>query len=214
MSEMMFADRAKKYFGYLESEYGFKLTLATNSNVRPQTDGAVEYRSEITAIVVDSEAGYAAAWFYRIQDGRKYDLDPVAIHEYLNTNDKEKKLLVSTNPKDQVAVSVLFNQKFLLNQAGWKSYGTVLEKLELRLANYANWLREHAALCLMGDFSRWPRFYEYKIYRARADYLRQGKNELVYAEVKDANGSNKLVKQPIFKDKLEHVEKMKKEFPG
>lgn len=97
---MAFVDKVKEFFGYLESEYGFKLTLAANSSVRPQTDGAVEYRSATTAVVIDSETGYAAVWFYRIQDGRKYDLDPVAIHEYLNTNDKEKKLLVSTNPKD------------------------------------------------------------------------------------------------------------------
>lgn len=101
-----------------------------------------------------------------------------------------------------------------MNQAGWKSDGTVVEKVELRLANYANWLREHAILCLTGDFSYWPRFYEYKIYRAQADYLRRGKDELVYIEAKDANGNNKLVKQPIFKDKLDHAEKMKKELTG
>ena len=214
MNEMTFIDRVKKYFGFLESKYGFKLTVATNSNVRLQTDGVVEYKSDTTVVVIDSETGYAAVWFYRIQDGRKHDLDPVAIHEYLNTNDKEKKLLVSTNPKDQAAVSALFNQKFLLNQVDWKSNGTVVEKLELRLAKYANWLREHADFCLTGDFSRWPKFYEYKIHRARAEYLRRGKDELVYTEVKDANGNRKLVKQPIFKDKLEHAEKMKREFSG
>lgn len=213
MSEMAFVDKVRKHFGYLESEYGFKLTMATNSSVRPQTDGAVEYRSDTTVVVIDSETGYAAVWFYRIQDGRKHDLDPVVIHEYLNTNEKEKKLLVSTSPNDQAAASALFNQKFLLNRADWKSDGTLLEKLELRLANYASWLREHATLCLTGDFSRWPKFYEYKIYRARAEYLRRGKDELVYTEVKDANGNRKLVKQPIFKDKWEHVEKIKKEFP-
>src|SRR3972149_1120340 len=152
MKEVMtltFVDTVKKEFGYLETEYDFKVTHANNSDVRPQTDGAVEYTSDTTVIVIDSETGSAAAWFYRIKDGRKYDLDPVAIHEYLNTSDKEKELLLSTNPKDDSAASALFNQNFLLNQPGWKSESdTTQDKLEIRLVNYANWLKEHASLCL------------------------------------------------------------------
>jgi len=175
----------------------------------------VEYTSDTTVIVIDSETGYAAVWFYRIKDGRKYDLDPVAIHEYLNTSDKEKELLLSTNPKDHSTASALFNQKFLLNQPGWKSESdTTQDKLEIRLVNYANWLKTHANLCLIGDFSRWPEFYEYKIHRARADHLRRGKDELAYASVKDSDGNYKLIKQSAFKDDLEHIEKLKKEFLG
>ena len=212
---MTFAERVKKHFGYLESKYGFKVTLASNSDVRPQTDGVAEYMSDTTVIVIDSETGYAAVWFYRIKDGKKYYLTPVDIYEYLNTSDKEKELLISTNPKDQPTASALFNQKFLLNQPGWKSDGgTTQDKLEVRLANYANWLKAHANLCLEGDFSRWPEFYEYKIHRARADHLRRGKDELVYARVKDADGNYKLVKRPAFRDKLEHIERLKKEFSG
>ena len=215
MNEMTFVDRVKKHFSYLESEYGFKVTVEGNSDIRPQTDGAVEYTSDTTVIVIDSETGYAAVWFYRIKDGRKYDLDPVAIHEYLNTSDKEKELLLSTNPKDHSTASALFNQKFLLNQPGWKSESdTTQDKLEIRLVNYANWLKTHANLCLIGDFSRWPEFYEYKIHRARADHLRRGKDELAYASVKDSDGNYKLIKQSAFKDDLEHIEKLKKEFPG
>jgi hypothetical protein len=213
MNEMTFVDRAKKYFSYLEFEYGFKITLESNSDIRPKTDGVVEYTSNNTVIVIDSDAGSAAAWFYRIKDSRKYELDPVAIHEYLNTNDKEKELLLSTNPKDQPAASNLFNQKFLLNQPEWKlENGTTQEKLDLRLANYAEWLKAHANLCLEGDFSQWPKFYEYKTYRARADYLRRGQDELVYARIKDTNGSYKLIKQSAFKDELDHIEKLKSEF--
>ena len=215
MNEMTFVDRVKKHFSYLEYEYGFKVTVEGNSDIRPQTDGAVEYTSDTTVIVIDSETGYAAVWFYRIKDGRKYDLDPVAIHEYLNTSDKEKELLLSTNPKDHSTASALFNQKFLLNQPGWKSDSdTTQDKLEIRLVNYANWLKTHANLCLTGDFSRWPEFYEYKIHRARADHLRRGKDELAYASVKDSDGNYKLIKQSAFKDDLEHIEKLKKEFLG
>jgi hypothetical protein len=215
MNEMTFVDRVKKYFGFLESEYGFKMTLESNSDIRPQTDGAAEYTSDNTVVVIDSETGSAAVWFYRVQDGRKYELDPVAVHEYLTTSDKEKELLLSTNPKDQSASSALFNQKFLLNQPGWKSEdGTTQAKLEIRLSNYATWLKAHANLCLKGDFSQWPKFYEYKTHRARADYLRRGQNELVYARVKDADGNYKLIKQSAFKDELEHIEKLKKEFSG
>jgi len=213
MNEMSFADRVKKYFSYLESEYRFRVTLEDNSEIRPQTDGAVEYTSDTAVVMIDSETGYAAVRFYRIKDGRDYYLTPVDIHEYLNTGDKEKELLLSPSLKDHSAASALFNQKFLLNQPEWKlEGGSTEEKLELRLKNYANWLKAHANVCLKGDFSRWPEFYKYKIHRARADHLRRGKDELAYASVKDSDGNYKLIKQSVFKDKLEHVEKLKKEF--
>ena len=57
-------------------------------------------------------------------------------------------------------------------------------------------------------------FYEYKIHRARADHLRLGKDDVAYARVKDADGNYKLIKQSAFKDDLEHIEKLKKEFLG
>jgi len=215
MNEIVFVTRVKKHFSYLESEYGFKITLENNSDVHPQTDGVVEYMSDNTVVVIDSETGSAAAWFYRIKDGKDYYLDPVAINEYLSTNDRQKEILLSTNPKDNLSASTLFNQKFLLNQPEWKSDSdTTIDNLELRLSNYARWLKEHDNICLRGDFSRWPKFYEYKIHRARADHLRRGKDELAYARVKDPEGNYKLIKQSAFKDDLEHIEKLKQEFPG
>jgi hypothetical protein len=213
MNEIIFVDRVKKYFGYLEVLYGFKITREGNSDIHPQIGGVVEYTSDTTAVVIDSEMGSAATWFYRIKDGRKFELDPVIIHEYLNTTNEEKELLLSTNPKDHQAASALFNQKFLLNQYGWKSEGgAVQDALEKRLAHYSNWLNTHASLCLKGDFSLWPKFYEYKIHRARADQLRRGKDELVYVRVKDADGKYKLIKQSAYKEDLDYIEKLKKEF--
>ena len=210
---MTFVERVKKHFGYLETEYGFKVTNDSNAEVRPQTDGVVEYASNTTVVVIDSETGSSAVWFYRIKDGRKFDLDPIAIHEYLSTSNTEKEILLSIDPKDKPAASALFNQKFILTQPGWLTKdGSTLENLELRLKNYANWLKVHANLCLLGDFSQWPKFYEYKINRARADHLRLGKDDIAYARVKDSDGNYKLIKQSIFKTKLEHVEKLKEEF--
>ena len=99
--------KVKQYFSFLEAEYDFKVILESNADVRPQTDGVVKYTSNTTVIVVDSEMGAAAVWFYRIKDGKKYDLDPVAIHEYLETSDKEKTLLLSTDPSDDFTASTL-----------------------------------------------------------------------------------------------------------
>jgi len=214
MNQTSFVERVKKHFGYLETEYGFKVIRENNSEIRPRTDGVVEYASDSTVVVIDSETGSASVWFYRTKDGKKYYLNPVAIHEYLNTSDKEKELLLSVNPKDQRAASALFNQKFLLRQPGWVSEsGTTEDKLEMDLANYANWLKANAKLCLEGNFSQWPKFYEYKIHRARADRLRRGKDELVFTEIKDGEGNHKLVKQSAYKDEFEYIEKLKKEFP-
>jgi len=214
MNEMMFADRVKKYFQWLDSEYGFKISLERNSEIHPQTDGVVEYTSSTTRVVIDSETGYAAVWYYRILDGKRHELDPIIMHEYLNTDIKEKELLLSINPKDQTEATALFNRKFLLNQLEWISdMDETLDKLELRLSNYAKWIKEHATLCIIGDFSQWPKIYEYKILRARADHLRRGKDELGYARVKSNDGNWKLIKQSIFKDELEYIEKIKKEFP-
>src|SRR5215212_479006 len=213
MNEMIFTERVKKHYGRLMSEYGFKITTENNSEIRPQTDGMVEYASANTTVVIDSETGSASVWFYRIKDGKKYYLDPVAIHEYLNTTNDDRQLLLSTSPADAVAATTLFNKIFLLNQPEWKSSdGTTQDKLERRLANYADWLKQHADLCLKDDFSRWPEFYEYKINRARADHLRLGKDEIGYAQVQDNDGNWKFIKQSIFKEDLEHAEKLKKEF--
>jgi hypothetical protein len=214
MGETTFVYKVKKYFSFLESELGFIVTFESNSQVRPQTDGVVEYRSGTTVVVIDSETGYVAVKFYRIQDDKSHYLDPVAIHEYLNTSEKEKILLLSIDPKDQAAASALFNQKFLLNLPGWKGSKGTVQDLEKELGNFSNWTKEHADLCLKGIFSRWPRFYEYKVRRLRADCLRRGQDELVYTRVRDADGNYKLVKQPMFKKEFEHIEKLKKEFPG
>jgi hypothetical protein len=214
MSETTFNALVKKYFGFLE-EYGFKVTLESDPNLHPRTDGLVEYTSDTTVVVIDSDNGYASVWFYRIKDGKKHYIDPVSIHEYLNTNEIEKKLLLSTNPKDQPLASALFNQKFLLYQPAWNvDSGTTQDKLEIRLSNYANWLKKYADLCLLGNFSRWPKFYEYKMLRLRADCLRRGQDDTVYVRVKDSDGKFKLVKQPIFKEDFEYIEKLKKEFSG
>ena len=212
MNDKTFVDRVKKHFHQLESKFGFKITLAGNSNVRPQTDGVVEYTSNTTVVMIDSETGYVTLKIYRIQDGKKYYLTPIDLHEYLNTNEMEKALLLSTNPKEEPAASALFNEKFLLNQSGWKDNSGNIDGLEKELKNFSDWLKAHANICLRGDFSQWLAFYEYKIYRARADHLRRGKDELGYARVKDTDGNWKLIKQSIFKDKLEHIEKLKKEF--
>ena len=214
MDNMTFVEKVKKSFHYLESEFGFKITLSKNSEVRPQTDGMVKYESDTTFILIDSETGYATVRFARVVDGEKYYLTPVDIHEYLSTNEEEKDLLLSTNPKDQSAASSLFNERFLLNQSGWKGSQGTVQDLDKELINFSNWLREHAILCIRGDFSKWPLFYEYKVKRARADHLRRGKDELGYARVRGTDGSWKLIKQSIFKDDLEHIEKLKKEFPG
>jgi hypothetical protein len=213
MNNLSFVDKVKKNFSYLEDEYGFKPVKEGNSDIRKQTDGVVEYQSDTTAVVIDSETGYAAVWFYRIKDGRKFDLDPITIHEYLNTSEKDRELLLSSNPKDESAASALFNRKFLLNQPEWNPTGeTSQDQLELRLENYSKWLRKHANLCLQGDFTKWPELYEYKVLRARANHIRRGKNELEYVQVKDITGNWKLIKQPIFQDELAHVEKLKNEF--
>lgn len=212
MKDINFVDRVKEYFNYLESEYGFLITYESNSHVRPQTDGAVEYTSDTTVVLIDSETGYATVRFYRITDGKKYYLTPVDIYEYLNTSDEEKELLLSTNPESQSPAAALFNKKFLLNQPGWKGSRGSTQDLDTELRNFSDWLKAHANLCLVGRFSLWPKFYEYKVNRARADRLRRGKDELGYARVKDSNGNWKLIKQSIFKDELEHVEKLKKEF--
>ena len=212
MSDISFIERAKRYFEFLETDFDFRIIGETNSEFRSQTDGGIEFASEAINVLIDSENGYATLRFYRAKDGEKYYLTPIDIYEYLNTTSEEKELLLSTSPADKPEASDLFNKKFLLNQPGWKgSHGTA-EDLDNELKKYSDWLRRHATLLLEKDLSWWPRIYEYKINRARADHLRSGRDELSYARVKDVNGNWKLSKQSIFKDKLEHVEKLKKEF--
>jgi len=215
MKNETFVDLVKKYFGYLKTEYGFELIFASSSTIRPQTDGTVKYASNTTLILIDSETGQTAVRFVRVQDDERYYLDPVSIHEYLNTSTKEKQILLSRNIKDKEAASAIFNKTFLLFSSSWKSNrDDIYSDLENRLKNYANWLRENAALCLDGNFSRWPEFYEYKINRLMADELRGGGKEVVLAVVKDENGSLKTIERPIFQRDREHLLKLKKEVQG
>jgi hypothetical protein len=206
---MAFVNRARTYFEFLESEYKFNILAMNNSEIRPETDGMVKYQSSTTIILIDSETGYVTIRFARVIDGEKYYITPIDIHEYLNTTEEEKKLLLSTNPSNQTAASALFNKKFLLNQSDWKDSRGSVEDLEKGLLNFSNWVRKNAKLCLEDNFLNWLMFYEYKIQRARADHLRRGKDELGYARVQDANGKWGLIKQSIFKDKLEYIDRLK-----
>src|SRR6185503_9692258 len=102
---LTFVDEVKDHFSYLESEYDFKKILASDSDVRPQTDGVMKYASNTTLILIDSETGQAAVRFVRIQDDEMYYLDPASIHEYLNTNEEEKQILLSRAIKNQDAAN-------------------------------------------------------------------------------------------------------------
>lgn len=213
MNDIDFAERVKRHFEFLVSEYGFRVAHEHNSTVRPKTDGTVEYISDSIGIIIDSETGYAGVRFYRVKDGRTYYLTPVDIYEYLNTSIEEKKLLLSTNPADKSQASLLFNKKLLLNQPSWTGSRGTVQDLDSELRNFSNWIKEHSNLCLQGDLSSWINFYEYKINRARADRLRRGEDELGYVQVKDIEGKWKLIKQSVFKDEFEQIEKLKKELP-
>jgi hypothetical protein len=210
--EMSFLKRARAHFAFLEEEYGYQVTRELNSPMRPRTDGAVEYRSASTAVAVDSEHGCAGVCFYRAQDEWRYHLTPVDIHEYLNTSEEEKRLLLSTVPADSPAASVLANKILLLRQPGWQGGGTP-EDLERTLGRFAAWTREHAALCVAGDLSQWPAIQEYCVLRSRAACLRRGESELVRALVLDADGKPTTILRPIYHDQLEHVERLKREIP-
>ena len=212
MKDETFVDKVKKYFGYLESEYDFKLTFAIDSEVRPQTDGAVKYSSKTTLIIIDSETGQAAVRFVRIQDDERYYLDPVSIHEYLKASEKEKRILLSRDIKEQNVANAIFNKIFLLSSPDWKSKGEdIYRDLERQLKNYANWLQQNADLCLSGNFSKWPEFYEYKINRLMADELRRGGKEVVKAVVKNENGALKTVERPIYQRERDHLARLTKE---
>ena len=211
MNSINFVDRAKEYFRFLESEFGFRIIQESNSEIRPETNGAIEYVSNIIGILIDSETGYVGVRIYRIKDGNNYYLTPIDIHEYLNTSDKEKELLLSTNPADKSLGSALFNQKFLLNQPGWKGSRGTVQDLDNELMNFSSWLKSNANICLEGELLQWIKIYEYKINRAKADHIKRGEDEFEYAQVKDATGNWKLIKQPIFQKELAHIEKLKKE---
>jgi hypothetical protein len=215
MKDETFTDKVKKHFGYLETEYEFRVIREGNSDIRPKTDGVVKYESNNTLILIDSETGQVAVRFVRAQDDERYYLDPVSIHEYLKTNEEEKQILLSRDIKDIDAAKDIFRNAFLLSSPGWKSSGKdIYTDLENQLKNYANWLKENAELCLLGNFSQWPEFYEYKINRLIAEELRRGGKEVVLAVVKDENGIFKSIERPIFQRERDHLSKLKKEVLG
>jgi uncharacterized protein with PIN domain len=215
MKDQTFVDKVNKHFGFLEADFGFKVIFERNSDIHPQTDGIVKHASDTTLLIIDSESGQAAVRFVRIQDDERYYLDPVSIHEYLNTSEEEKRILLSRDAKDQEAANVIFRNTFLLTTSDWQSSKEdAYVNLEKQLKNYANWLKVNSELCLLGNFSRWPKFYEYKINRLIADELRRGAKEVVLAVVKDENGAYKTIKRPIFQREWEHLARLREEVLG
>jgi hypothetical protein len=213
MKEETFVEKVRRHFDYLELEYDFKIELAENSLIRPKTDGIVKYKSDITLIMIDSDTGQAAMRFVRAQDNENFYIDPVSIHEYLNTSEQEKQILLSRNIKDQQAADAIFMKTFLLSSPTWKPGGKdITGDLEQRLRNYAMWLKENASLCLSGNFSKWIDFYEYKISRQMADELRRGGKEFVTAIVRDENGTFKKIERSIFQREREYLERLKQEY--
>jgi hypothetical protein len=191
------------------------MVVANNSDTKPETDGLVKYASTTTLILIDSESGQVGVRFVRVQDNERYYLDPVSIHEYLNTNATEKQILLSVDPKDEPAATEIFNRKFLLLAPHWRNNGETLDlALERQLRNYSNWLKTHAHLCISGDFSQWPYFYDYKINRLIADDLRKGGKATVKAIIKDEKGALRTVERPIFQREKDHAATLKKEILG
>lgn len=212
MNEEKFVEKIKKYFGYLESDYDFRIVFESTSPLRPKTDGIVKYASDTTVLLIDSETAQAALRFLRIQDDEKFYLDPVSIHEYLVTSDAEKRVLLSQKMEDQDQARAIHKRVFLLSRPGWDINAEDSSiQLNNRLENYANWLRENAEICLLGNFSRWPAFYEYKVNRLIADEIRRGGQEYVKAIIKDENGKPKVIERRIFENERNHVEKLNRE---
>ena len=114
MKDEKFVDKVKQYFSFLEKSYGYKMIIANNSALRPDTDGIVKYTSNSTQILIDSEMGQASVRFTRIHDDEKFYLDPVSIHEYLNTSQEEKQILLSKDVKDKEIANKIFNKTYLL----------------------------------------------------------------------------------------------------
>jgi hypothetical protein len=129
----------------------------------------------------------------------------------LNTTEEEKKILLSKEAKDQTAANLIFRKKFLLSSPGWRPTDVTQIDLDKQVENYANWVKENPDLCLLGNFMRWPEFYEYKINRLMADELRNGGKEVVLAVVKDENGGLKTIQRPIFQREREYLARLSKE---
>lgn len=206
-----FVNKLTKYFSFLEKEYGFTIKLADNSDVRPQTDAIVKYASHTTLVFVDSEFGRVAVRFNRIQDAERYFLGPVTIHEYLNTTDAEKQTLLSKDPKTLDASKEISKRVDLLALSGLTIREDMDKNLERQLAILAKWVKEHAPIYLIGDFSKWPEIYEYKINRLLAEDLRQGGKETVTAFIRDENGVFKKTERHIFHDQREYLAKLHNE---
>ena len=214
MKSETFVDKVNRHFDFLE-KYGFKVVLAINSKIRPQTDGVVKYASKSLLLIIDSEIGQAALRLVRLQDDERFYLDPVSIHEYLVTNDYEKKTLLSRDEINRELANEIFSKKYLLSSPEWKSEGKdIHEDLEKRLKNYAGWVKDNSDLWLSGNISQWPEMYEYKINRLVADELRRSGKGVVKAVVKDEKGVLKTIERPIFQREMEHLHKLKKEILG
>lgn len=211
MIQETFVDKVKSYFSFLETAYDFTIQLAGNCDIRPQTDGVVKYASGTTILSVDSEFGQVAVRFRRIQDNEQHFLGPVTVHEYLMTSEAEKQILLSTDPKTLDASDAISRRVYLLALSDLTIREDMDKNLERQLTILANWVRENAPICLLGNFSKWPDIYEYKISRLLANQLRRGMQETTKEIIEDENGSFSVTERHILHDERRYLVKLRNE---
>lgn len=202
-----FTVRAKRHFQFLIGTYGFVISSEEVSDRDPEMEGVVTYSSQTTFVVIDGGMGSAGVRFGRRKDAGKSVLDVRIVYEYKVLNAKEKAIVLSFDPKDDVKASKIIESKGL----PWGGrLDDAMAELERQLAEDARWLRKYADPFLRGDFSRWLEINEYWAMKTRAEYARRhnGKDDVEWVMKRGEDGvMRKLGEKTLAQDYLEELRK-------
>lgn len=202
-----FVRTVQEQFQFLVNDFGFTLSLATDSPRGDYWEGDVQYITTATSINVNCTRGESPSVLVgRTQDDKKYWLPIQVIYEYMTLSKEEKKIVLSVSEGRQAAS--LLNKKQLARLISLPD--TVEARMNLQLETYANYLREYAMPFLMADFSQWLAIWEYQVEKLTVEHNRAGRPEFVPIVATDDKGQLRVIgKQHVFKESLDYIGELK-----
>ena len=207
--ERTFVKMVQSQFQFLENDFGFTLSSATESPRGNYWEGDVQYMTKATWINLNCTRGESpSVWIGRTQDNKKHVLPIQVIYEYRTLSEEEKRIVLSISEGRQAAS--LLNKKQLAHQISQSH--NVEERMNLQLETYAAYIREYAMPFLKGDFSQWLSIWEYHVEKLKVAHARTGRPEFVPIVATDDNGKLRVIgKQSVFKENVDYISELRSE---
>jgi hypothetical protein len=163
-------------FGYLVSEYHFRLGKILDHDPDIMLEGFVEFQSPTTFVSVAGEWYGTEVRFGRVMDNRQFAISAELVHEFLSLTPEQRQIVCSPDPRQKQEARLLIASQQL--QYEKREFADGADRREHERMQYAHWIRQYADPFLRGDFSLWLPIYEYKLARMIGEVRQSWKREV------------------------------------